>query len=172
MRLVQLLFIVCLLSLKVNGQNITLSQLIELRSQTIGEVEEFLVSKGWEFLEAEEEGFETFGSATFSFQKSSFSRSAESFLVYLYSNKLDIQRIFLQVNNVEKYNEYINAIKSNGNKLIDSKIEDGSIMKIYQGPTTTFKVESSVSSNNYGEDSAIWIIQILTNLDYDIGFSD
>jgi len=155
----------------MHGQNIALSQLIEIRSQTIGEVEEFLVSKGWEFFDAEEEGLETYGSVTFTYGKSSFSQSAESFLNYIYSDTLDIKVITLQIHDIDKYNYYLNSIKSLSS-LKDSKIEDGSIIKVYQNPTTTFKIFSSTSTNSYGEDSAIWLIQILTNIDYDIYFED
>ncbi len=125
-----------------------------------------MVSKGWEFSGAEEESFESYGSVTFTYNKSPFSDIAESYLIYLYSDALNVKKLMLQVNSIDKYNEYLAAIKSGGNKLIDSRVHDGEIVKIYQGATTTFEIKSSVSSNRYGEDSAIWVLSVMNNVDY------
>ena len=71
-----------------------------------------------------------------------------------------------------KYNEYINSIKGYGCKLINSKVEDGDIVKIYRGATTTFKVISSTSSNFYNEEKAVWQIFIVSNDDYDLNWGE
>lgn len=162
-----LTIIISLMSLVLSAQNLTMSQLLELKKKDLGNAEEFLTSKGWEFLEAEEPTYDKLGSATFTYKKSNMSSMAESFLVYLYSNYIDLTRISIQVNKKMKYNEYINYIKSNGYKLINSKVEDGNIVKVYKGASITFKITASTSTNLYDEQAATWHIIIASNEDYD-----
>ena len=154
------------------AQNLTLAQILEIKKKDLGNAEEYLTSKGWEFLDAVEPTDGQLGKATFTYNKSESSDLAESFLTYLYSDYTGNTRINIQVNKKIKYNEYINTIKSYGCKLIDSKIEDGRIVKIYRGATTTFKVTSSTSSNIYNEESAIWFIFIVSNEDYDLNWGE
>lgn len=165
-------FAFLLISNNVLSQNLTLAQILEIKKKDLGNAEEYLTSKGWEFLDAAEPTDGQLGKATFTYNKSDSSDLAESFLTYLYSSYTGNTRINIQVNKKIKYNEYINTIKSYGCKLIDSKIEEGKIVKIYRGATTTFQVTSSTSSNIYNEESAIWFIFIVSNEDYDLNWGD
>lgn len=157
-------------SLFLNGQNLTLAQILEIKKKDLGNAEEFLTERGWEFMEANEPTDETLGSATFTYNKSEISSSAESFLKFMYSNYSDKTRIAIQVNKKSKYNEYMAAIKSYGCKLISSKVDNGNIVKVYRGATTTFEVRSSTSENFYNQETAIWMILIISNLDYELNF--
>ncbi len=172
MKHLSLALAVSLICSVLSAQNLSLAQLLEIRKKSIGDVEEYLTSKGWDFYEAEEETYDNFGSASFAYNKSDISSGAESFLIFMHSSQFEKTRIFLQVNNRLKYDEYLNSIKSYGCKQINSKIEDGRIIKIYRGATITFIVISSTSSNFYGEESATWGITVLTNEDYDLTYSE
>lgn len=167
-----LVLAISLICTGLSAQNLALAQLLDLRKKSIGEAEEYLTSKGWEFFEAEDETYENFGSASFSYNKSDISSGAESFLFYMYSSLHKKTRILLQINDRIKYNEYLNSIKAYGGKQINSTIEDGSIVKTYRGATTTFIVIASTGANFYGEKSATWVISILTNEDYDLTFAE
>jgi len=161
-----------LISNSVLSQNLTIAQLLEIKKKDLGNAEEYLTAKGWEFKDAEEPTYGKLGNATFTYKKSDISDLAESFLILYYSSYSDKTRISIQVNNRIKYNEYMNAIKGYGCKLIDSKIEEGIIVKIYRGATTTFIVLSSTSSNFYNEETAVWFISIASNEDYDLKSSE
>jgi hypothetical protein len=167
-----LAFAFLLISQNILSQNLTLAQILEVKKKDIGNAEEYLTAKGWEFMEAEEPTNEKLGYATFTYNKSNMSDLAESFFSFYYSSYSDEKRIFIQVNNKAKYNEYMNSIKGYGCKLIDSKIEDGKIVKIYRGASTTFKISSSTSTNFYNEASAIWNIIITSNIEYDLVWGD
>lgn len=154
------------------AQNLSLTQLLELRKKDLGNADEYLTAKGWEFLEANEPADEKLGSATFTYKKDDMSDKAESFLTYMYSNYSLPSRISIQINKKIKYTEYINTIKNLGCKLISSKVEDGELIKIYRGVTTTFKIRSSTSANFYNENTAVWHLFIATNEDYDINWGE
>lgn len=167
-----LLALALLISNSVLSQNLTLAQILEIKKKDLGNAEEYLTSKGWEFLEAEEPTYDKLGNATFTYNKSDMSSRAESFLTFFYSNYSDKTRISIQVNKKIKYTEYINSIKGYGCKLINSKVEEGKIVKIYRGATTTFEVTSSTSSNFYNEETAVWFIFIVSNEDYDLNWGE
>jgi len=93
-------------------------------------------------------------------------------LTYFYNNFSDKTRISIQVNSIIKYNGYINSIKNYGCKLINSKIEDGRIVKIYRGSTITFKVTSTKAQNIYDEETVVWNLFVVSNKDYDLNWSD
>ena len=154
----------------VSAQNLTLAQLLEIKKMDLGTAEEYLTSKGWEFLDAEEPFDEKLGKASFSFNKSDSSDFSESFLTYLFSEISDFSRLSIQINNRIKYNEYLNTIKSYGCKLIDSKIENGEIIKIYRGATTTFQFTTAKGSNYYDVETAVWVLFIVSNDDFDLNF--
>ena len=167
-----LLTLTLLISNSVLSQNLTLAQILEIKKKDLGNAEEYLTSKGWEFSDAVEPSDGQLGKATFTYNKSNTSDLAESFLTYLYSDYTGNTRIDIQVHKKIKYNEYINSIKGYGCKLIDSKIEEGRIIKIYRGATTTFRISSSTSSNFYNEETAIWNIFIVSNEDYELNWGE
>jgi hypothetical protein len=156
----------------INAQNLTLGQILEVKKKDLGNAEEYLTLKGWEFLEATEPSYDKMGSATFTYKKDDMSSRAESFLTFYYSKYTSTSRLFIQVNKKEKYNEYVSAIKGYGCKMLSSKVENGGIVKIYRGATLTFEVRSSTSQNFWDEETAIWTILITSNDDYDLNWGD
>ena len=154
------------------AQNLSLAQLLEVKKKELGNAEEYLTAKNWEFIKANEPEENKLGSATFTYNKDDMSNRAESFLTYLYSDNSTFTRISIQINQKSKYNEYINSIKAYGCKLILSKVEDGNIIKIYRGNTTTFRVTSSTSTNFFNESTAAWNLFIISNDDYEINLAE
>lgn len=162
------LFIMLLISIYGFSQNLSISQLLEVKSKNLGEAEEYLTLKGWEFMSAEEPTIAYLGTVTFSYNKDNMSDRAQSFLLYYYSDYSTTTRVSIQVSKKEKYNEYLNSIKSFGCKMISSKVKNGNLIKVYQGKTTTFIITATTSENFFGEATASWIFILIDNLDYDV----
>lgn len=149
------------------SQNLTLRELISIRKMDVAEVEEFLTLKNWEFLNASEEEFgKKMGEASFSYNKSNYSESAEAFLNYYYSILFN-SRVGIQISKKAKYTEYLNGVKSFGCKLIKTEVLSNSITKVYQGATTTFIFIITTGENSTGNSMPLWRLSILLNDDYD-----
>jgi hypothetical protein len=54
--------------------------------------------------------------------------------------------------------------------MISSTVENGNLVKVYRGATTTFKITSSTSENSFNVESANWQIFVLSNDDYDLNW--
>ncbi len=94
--------------------------------------------------------------------------TAESFLTFFYSKFSDNKRVKIEVHKKEKYTEYVNTIKGYGCKMISSRVENGRIVKVYRGATTTFEIQTESSENIYNEETAGWSFFIASNDDYDL----
>ena len=77
-----LVFAFLLTSNSIFSQNLTLAQILEIKKKDLGNAEEYLTEKGWEFQNAEEPTYNTLGKATFTYNKSEMSDIAESFLTF------------------------------------------------------------------------------------------
>ena len=77
-----LAFTFLLISNSVLSQNLTLAQILEIKKKDLGNAEEYLTAKGWEFKDAEEPTYDKLGKATFTYNKSDMSDIAESFLTF------------------------------------------------------------------------------------------
>lgn len=93
-----LVFAFLLTSNSILSQNLSLAQILEIKKKDLGNAEEYLTAKGWEFKNAEEETSDKLGKATFTYNKSDMSDMAESFLTFFYSNYSNKTRINIQVN--------------------------------------------------------------------------
>jgi hypothetical protein len=154
----------------VVAQNLSFNQLLELRKKNLGEAEEFLTSKNWEFQEAAEPTSTSMGNATFTYNKSTMSSTAESFLTFMYGDVNLPNRLSIQVNNKAKYNEYLSSIKNAGFKLSTTTVEDGRLIKIYKNSNTVIKISASTSKNDFYTESAIWRFLICSKADYELQF--
>lgn len=167
-----ILFFMC--ALNAHSQNLTIDELASLRKNGFANAEEFLSGKNWTFLEGRKPTPEKLGSAVFAFNKGDFNDKSKSFLDFLYNNTeseaICEHRIVLQFFDRSKYNSYINRFKTLGCKLIKSEIEDGNIIKIYQGATTTFKTTILTEKNEMGATYTIYKLFILSNVDYSLHF--
>ena len=59
-----------------------------------------------------------------------------------------------------------------GCKLIKSKIEDGDIIKVYQGATTTFQIKVHVYKDELETSKTIYYFFITSNIDYMFYYDD
>ncbi|QTV04864.1 hypothetical protein [Faecalibacter bovis] len=162
MKKIFLLFTI-LLSFSAFAQNLTLSEVLAIRKMELGDADEFLTAKGWNFLSAEE--FEDSSEAIYTYKKSLYEDIAESFLHYNYSTYNDRITVGIQVNSNTKLNTYVNQIKAWGGKLVKSYIEDGEVIKIYQGSTMTYIISTSSQTNNFDALQTYHFISIITNED-------
>lgn len=65
-----LLFLILVISnIWSMGQNVTLDELISMRSKTLAEVEEILTAKNWQLMEAQEPTETSLGILSFAFEK-------------------------------------------------------------------------------------------------------
>ncbi|MFN8431711.1 MAG: hypothetical protein U0V04_17150 [Spirosomataceae bacterium] len=132
------------------SQNITFDNFLNLRAKSIGSIEEFLTSKGWELLDAEEPVNQNMGKLEFSYNRSSYSEKAESFFIVYFSDvSVKYNIINLQINNSNIYNTYVNRLKFLGFKLEKSFVNEGKIVKYYikNGLSIILTITSRKESN-------------------------
>ncbi len=154
------------------GQNVTLDQVIFLRSKTLADVEEFLTAKNWQLTEATEPGDGTMGRASFAYDKSYYDDKATSFITYFYGKYLtSSNRINIQVSKTATYNTFLLRLKALGYKLSSSKVDDGKIVKIYKGKSHTIEVSSGTQKGNFSTNTTYQFF-ICTSLDYSLQFED
>lgn len=163
MKKIFLLFTI-LLSFSTFAQNLTLSEVLAIKKMELGEADEFLSNKGWEYFNVEE--YDAYNSVTFTFNKSMYDDKADSFFYYLYSNFTERKIVTIQINTKEKFNSYINQIKSWGGKLINSYVDEGHIIKIYQGSTMTYVSRTSTQTNDYDASTTVYNLTVMTNDEY------
>ncbi|MGV0948210.1 hypothetical protein ACTS9U_07025 [Empedobacter falsenii] len=163
MKKIFLLFTI-LLSFSTFAQNLTLSDVLAIKKMDLGDADEFLSKKGWEYLSVDE--YENYNTVGYTYNKSYFEDKAESFFYYSYSTIFDRKMIGIQIHKKEKLNSYINQIKAWGGKLINSYVEDGVVIKIYQGSTMTYIIKTSSQTNDYDARQPIYYITIMSNEEY------
>lgn len=174
MRVTFIIILSYIFSSSLYSQNLTIDELASLRKNGFANAEEFLSGKNWTFLEGRKPTPDKLGSAVFAFNKGEYNDKSKSFLDFLYNNTenetICEHRIVLQFFDRAKYNSYINRFKTLGCNLIKSEIEDGNIIKIYQGATTTFKTTILTEKNEMGATYTIYKLFILSNVDYSLHF--
>lgn len=151
------------------SQNITLNELIQLRTKDPVDLEEFLSKKQWVFIGSTSPDYDSdkLGIIDFAFEKNSFSDKAKAFLSYYYSDVSDTKRVNLQFHNKNKYLEYLESVKKFNPSLHDSTISGNSITKVYRGKTTTFEFGIARNSSSYDNVVEIYTLFITNNDDYD-----
>jgi len=130
------------------GQLLSLDQAIALRPKSIAILEETLTTKKWTLLAVNDPTDEQRGSIDFALEKSSFDDSARAFLSVYYQERLP-NRMIIQINRPADYTLYLNRLKQLGFKLESSKIENGSIQKIYKTKNLIIKIITSTTKEEY-----------------------
>ena len=147
------------------GQNLSLSQLMSLRTMSIDDAEVYLTQRGWSYKDSEEETEEVLGSVNFVYGANGDFEYAESFLGKIFSYYGN-DRIIIQIGNQAKYLEYLSAVKKFNPELIYSGPEDGNLVKTYKGATTTFKFVTTTANTYSGNDKSTWLLSIYSNDEY------
>ncbi len=154
-----------LININIFSQNLSLNEIISLRKKNLADFEEYLNSRGWKF-ESSEKG-KLVNSISFTFNKREINNRAESFIDLKFKSDYSLVILNIQISNQTKYNEYLTKVKSKGCKLIDSEITNDGIIKIYQGPDTTFRFEASKAENESLNSSAyIYFLTLFDTKDY------
>ena len=148
------------------GQNLSLSELISLRSVGLETVEIYLTKKGWDFTYAEEEKGEELASINFVYGSQGNFEHGESFIHRLYSSN-GKNRLAIVLGKKTKYLEYLNAVRNFSPNTLFSGQDKGDFMKIYQGANNTFIFRTTTVKNPDGNSSSNWVITIMTNEDFE-----
>ncbi|MCF8324004.1 MAG: hypothetical protein K9I84_03520 [Leadbetterella sp.] len=160
------------ISTQAYSQNLSFDQVLSLRKNNLAEVEEYLSTHGWSFLEGSAATDTTLATATFTYKRSTYEDKAESFLLFVNSSDNSSNRLRIQVVKKDIYELYLARIKALGCKLIKSEIVDGGIVKVYQGATTTIKISILTDKDEEYSTKTIYNFFIAGNFDYAINFSD
>lgn len=160
-----LLFVLFFLCVGLSAQNLSLNELIEMRKESLEEVETNLTRKGWQYNTGKEPTENSLGISRFVYLPKGSYNFAESFLNFYY-NTFKESRIHIQVSNQSKYLEYLEAAKKIAIIPVYSKIDNGNLVKIYVGSTTTFEFTTSNTRSSSGEIVSIWKLLIAENEDY------
>jgi hypothetical protein len=144
---------------------VSLDEAITLRKKSLAEVEEYLTSKNWSLVLAEDPTEDDMGMANFAFEKSAYDDKAQAFITFYYSARSGRTRLDVQVHKKEIYTSYINRIKVLGCKLIKSKIEDNKIIKVYRGKTTTIEISIATQKDSFDSTKTSYHFFITENED-------
>jgi len=126
------------------GQNLSLDQVLALRTKPLEIVEEYLTSRSWEMLKAEAESNGSLGNVGFAYKKSDISDQAESFIGYIYKSSDSISnRINMQINILSKYNNYMARIRAMGFILRKTQVKEGEVIKVYTGKGVAIEVSTT-----------------------------
>ena len=147
------------------GQNITLDEAISLRKKDLAVVEEYLTSKNWSLISAQEPTEDEMGMASFAFEKGLYDDKAQAFITFFYSGRTGRTRLDVQVHKKDIYTSYISRLKVLGCKLIKSKIEDNKIIKVYRGKTTTIEISVDTQKDSFGSTKTAYHFFITENDD-------
>lgn len=125
---------------KLQSQNISFNELLELKKSNLANVEEILTQKYWELIEATPPTDDKMGLLAFGYEVTSLNE-AESYVYYFFSSdEVEYTRLIVRFLSKRKYLEYLKEIKANNGKLISSLAEEGVLIKVYTNPKYRFKI--------------------------------
>jgi len=150
------------------GQNITISELNSFLDKDIFLAEEILSSGEWYFTGMEETTDEdgiTLKEVSFTYDYTQKNDWAQSYItIYLYKDKISM--VTIQILEKERFNKYLNNVKSLGGKLIESKLTENVINRFYENGTTIFSF--SIHTNNDIRNPAknIYLLSLFKNKNF------
>lgn len=157
------LFIIWLLfflSSELTAQNLSLPQILSLQKMNLAEIEEFLTAKGWEFRGAHQDDSIDFSEINFAYSSSDNNFS----VLQIYSvGLLDKNVLELATSNQNKYTEYIEYLKSNGDNLENSYIKDKNLVKIYRDSETIYKITTASKEEATLGNVTLYLFSIVPN---------
>ncbi|HQW11554.1 MAG TPA: hypothetical protein PK076_00970 [Saprospiraceae bacterium] len=158
----KILFVLLIIPFFSFSQNLKMSEILEIRGKDIGQIEEYLTAKKWNFIGSEKNNI------NFSYNQEIYGSKAESFLkVYFISDNSSLNWLSIQIHKKEKYIEYLNDIKSFGCKLIKSEIKEGNLVKTYKGKTLIFEITVSDNKNSFSNVKSFYDIFVLPIGEYE-----
>lgn len=135
----------------------------KLRTANIGETEEYLFSKNWTLADVKKVS-DKIDEATFIYNKSKISDRSESSLTISYvKNRHELNIITFGIGNAQKKDIILDDLKANGAILVNSKIEDGEIVKVFKNNSEVFKLYT-IKLDNYNNETVfaweLWILSV------------
>lgn len=129
-------------SLNAFSQNLSLSQFHNFIGKNFTESEEYLSSKGWEYVRKDRMD-------RFVFELKSTSLETISYFTFSVDELDNIDMLVVTLEK-KKYNEFLDVVKSYGCELVSSIIhKDNSIQKCYRGKTLTFSFRIFPDKNEF-----------------------
>lgn len=139
-------FLLC--SSIVKAQNLSFDQLLSLRAKPLSYVDNFLSSKNWVLNKTVNESDTSKALVKYKYKYKFNMNDFVSVFSYSYSDlKPDVNRIFIQLEDINIYNSYLKRITQLGFRLRKTKIEDNQIIRIYFKHPITIEV----TSGSYGD---------------------
>ena len=136
------------LVVSLNAQELRISDLVRIcNQQDWTEVNQILMSKGWEYYSSDNNDDEGYSTITWSYNKSYNNESEAWFWLYVYENKPG--GLIYKVFNRPSYDIINNNLKSAGFKIEDSDISSSGINSKYQ--SSSFYLEVSIANKEKGE---------------------
>ncbi len=117
-----------------------------------GQVEEYLTSKGWDFLQGTEETEEDYASSFFNYGQ-------DAVLKYSFSTE-GVELLSIGFRKKEEYSQYLAEIKKIGGAMVDSKVEYGDLVEYYKNASLIFKIVTRTTENSFGVKSSSYSIII------------
>lgn len=137
------------------AQDITIKDLINICGKDRWEdVNSFLVNKGWEFYDSRAGSSERYNTITWSYNKSQYDDKATGWF-YLYAYDSYPSKIEYTVFNKEDYNRIISNLASTGFTVINSQINDGSILSKYSNSSYILDIVTLQRERSDYDDSKI-----------------
>lgn len=150
------------------AQNLSLNELIDLRKKSLTEYTNYLKSKDWKVEEKAGLSANDFGGKGLDSFRLKHNNS-ESIIDYLINKKT--KRILIQIRQKDVYSQYLSKLLSTGYLLIKSGLENGNIVKVYQGKKNSVKVTLASDKMNYStESNTTFVFLIMSNEDYQLNF--
>ena len=151
-----------LISFSTFAQNLKILDLTKLRTANIGETEDYLYSKNWTLADVKKISDEI-DEATFIYNKSKISERSESLLTISYvKNRPELNLLTFGIGTAQKKDIILGDLKVNGAVLINSKIEDGEIVKVFKNNSEIFKLYTIKLDNDNNEKVFAWELWILS----------
>ena len=145
-------------------QNLSLNELISLRTIGLDDVEIMLNEKGWEYTKDRIQKEDAMTTLEFTYNTTSTNFEKPAYIHRYFSPSDEIGLHFFSQN---KYLEYVKAIKDSKAKLIWSKNIKGFFYKVYQNPETTFILTTYTAKNLKGESKPAYKFTILSNATFE-----
>ena len=139
-----------LLPLSIYAQDISLEQVLSLKSKTLKEVKAYLTSKNWKMTEVMNPSRDLLGSVDFVLYKNKSNDTPVLAISYLYKNSsTDRNRITFKIYNETAFDNYLTQLNSLGFKLQKNDDEASDQEKIYQLNAITIKVKTKAEYLEY-----------------------
>lgn len=124
------------------AQNLSFDDFIDLKKKSLSGFNEYLNSRGWETLE-DESGNKTINSNKL------IHKSSGSTIGFVRNDEDQNNKISLFITQKDIYSQYITKMNGLGYRLIKAEVENGDIVKVYQGKKNTIKVTTITNTSNY-----------------------